>query len=65
MSLGDATIAALRKEIARAREVATEDMVEGRGVDDFSRYRYSVGYLQALNQIDKAIDIIQDSLMKG
>lgn len=65
MSLGDATISGLRKEIAKAREEAKEQLAGGLGIEDFSRYRYSVGFIEALNQIDRAIDQIQDDLMKG
>ncbi len=65
MSLGDATVSGLRKEIARARDEAKDQLAGGLGIEDFSRYRYSVGFIEALNQIDKAIDEIQADLMKG
>ena len=64
MSLGDATVAGLRKWIAEEREKSTGRLARGE-IADFSEFRYSVGYIRALDDTATVIDQIQDDLMKG
>ncbi len=64
MSFGDATISGLRKWLAEERPKATELLAGGRCAD-FSEYRYSVGYIKALDDVAAIIEQIQADLMKG
>ena len=64
MSLGDATVAGLRKLIAEKQERSRDTMANGQ-CTDFTLYRYAVGYYTALNDVVTMIDQIQDDLMKG
>ena len=64
MSLGDATVAGLRKWIAADRLNSLELLGGGRCAD-FSEYRYSVGYIQALDNVIKVLEETQADLMKG
>jgi len=64
MSLGDATISGLRKWIAEERAKSAELIITGK-CDDYSTYRYSAGYIKALDDAAVVLDQIQDDLMKG
>lgn len=64
MSLGDATVSGLRKWISEERGKCSELLAGGRCAE-FSEYRYSVGYIKALDDTATVIDQIQDDLMKG
>lgn len=64
MSLGDATISAIRKWLGEERAKSTELLAGGR-CSEFSEYRYSVGYIKALDDVNTIIDQIQTDLMKG
>ena len=64
MSLGDATVSGLRKWLLEERVKCSELLAGGRCAE-FSEYRYSVGYIKALDDTATVIDQIQDDLMKG
>lgn len=64
MSLGDATVSGLRKWLSEERVKCSELLAGGR-CSEFSEYRYSVGYIKALDDTATVIDQIQDELMKG
>lgn len=64
MSLDAATVAQLRKRIAAERQKSDDLVIAGR-CSDFSEYRYSVGYIKALDDVITIMDQIQDELQKG
>ncbi len=64
MSFGDATVSGLRKWLAEERTKGSELLAGGR-CSDFSEYRYSVGYIKALDDTAAVIEQIQADLMKG
>ncbi len=64
MSLGDATVSGLRKWIAEERVKCSELLAGGR-CSEFSEYRYSVGYIKALDDVMVVLDQTQADLMKG
>ena len=65
MSFDASTVAQLRKRIAVARGNSVESLAKGEGIVDFTYYRYTIGYIEAMDQIVKFIDEIQTDLMKG
>ena len=64
MSLDDATVAGLRKWIVEERVKCSELLAGGRCAE-FSEYRYSVGYIKALDDMMVVMDQTQADLMKG
>lgn len=64
MSFDASTVSALRKLIAEKRQVSVDLIITGR-CEDFSHYRYSAGYIQALDDVNTMIEQIQADLQRG
>ncbi len=64
MSFDSATIAALRARISAERQKSIDIVMSGR-CTDHSEYRYSVGYVKALDDVNTIIDEIISDLQKG
>ncbi len=64
MSYDKASISGLRKRVAELRGQSI-DLLAGGRCADFSEYRYSVGYIQALDDVIKVLEEIQTDLQKG
>lgn len=64
MSFDASTVALLRKLLAEKLDQSV-GLVTGGRCADFSEYRYSVGYIQALNDVNTMIEQIQADLQKG
>jgi hypothetical protein len=64
MSFDAATVSHLRKWIAEERSNSLE-LLGGGQILDFAAYRYSVGYIRALDDVIKVLEQIQTDLQKG
>ncbi len=64
MSFDASTVAGIRKRIAAERQKSVDLVIAGRCAD-FSEYRYSVGYIKALDDVNVMTDEIQTDLQKG
>ena len=64
MSLDRSTIAGLRQWLAEERQKSA-DMIASGQCEDFSLYRYSAGYIKALDDVAVMISQISSDLQKG
>jgi hypothetical protein len=64
VSFDHASLTALRKWIADERSNSLE-LLGGGQILDFAAYRYSVGYIRALDDVIKVLEQIQTDLQKG
>lgn len=64
MSFDAVTLSHLRKWVADERANSLE-LLGGGQIIDFAAYRYSVGYIRALDDVIKVLEQIQTDLQKG
>jgi hypothetical protein len=64
MSFDAASLAHLRTWVAAERQNSLDLLGDGKAAD-FSEYRYSVGYIRALDDVIKVLEQIQVDLQKG
>lgn len=64
MSFDAASVSQLRKWIAAERANSLE-LLGGGLVADFASYRYSAGYIRALDDVIKVLEQIQTDIQKG
>jgi hypothetical protein len=53
----------LMKELAELRAIRTQTVTVS-GVDSFPDYKFNLGYLQALRDIEQACDAVREEIIK-